>query len=405
MRVIRLLAGLTAVAVAGIGLMLGVLWADHTRETALPMPTGPFAVGRTTMVWSDPANMDPMAPAPGAKRELAAWIWYPASSAQTSGRASDYLPPAWREAVDRQRGFLIGHILTRDLSRVKTHSVEDADVSPLQPAYPVILMRAGLSALVASYSSLAEDLASHGYIVVGFDAPYRSSLVVFPDGRVIPRAAQNNADLLRGTAQLELATRLVQAWSADMSFALDQLERMNTSDGSGKFRGRLDLQRVGAFGHSLGGAEALQFCHEDTRCKAGVDLDGAPLGGLVQTGLRQPFLLLLADSGHGDASDPENQKVVSDFHTLYDHLPPQGSFLLVIRGANHFLFSDDAALLKSPLAAAALRTFGFMRIDGRRQLAVTAPCIVAFFDAQFKTPSTPKANVVSPLYPEIEVLP
>jgi hypothetical protein len=31
--------------------------------------------------------------------------------------------------------------------------------------------RAGASAGVVGYSTLAEDLASHGYVVVGFDAP------------------------------------------------------------------------------------------------------------------------------------------------------------------------------------------------------------------------------------------
>jgi hypothetical protein len=35
-------------------------------------------------------------------------------------------------------------------------------------------MRGGASAPVANYSTLAEDLASHGFVVVGFDAPYRT---------------------------------------------------------------------------------------------------------------------------------------------------------------------------------------------------------------------------------------
>jgi hypothetical protein len=62
-------------------------------------------------------------------------------------------------------------------------------------------MRPGLAALATGYTSLAEDLASHGYIVVGFDAPYRSWIVVLPDGKVIARASQNDADLLSGSAQ------------------------------------------------------------------------------------------------------------------------------------------------------------------------------------------------------------
>jgi predicted dienelactone hydrolase len=56
-------------------------------------------------------------------------------------------------------------------------------------------MRAGASAEVANYSILAEDLASHGYVVVGFDAPYRTYVVVFPDGRVMRRTPENNPEL------------------------------------------------------------------------------------------------------------------------------------------------------------------------------------------------------------------
>ena len=33
-------------------------------------------------------------------------------------------------------------------------------------------------------------LVGGGYVVVGFDAPYRSFVVVFPDGRVIARASK-----------------------------------------------------------------------------------------------------------------------------------------------------------------------------------------------------------------------
>jgi len=76
--------------------------------------------------------------------------------------------------VEQQLGVPLTQFLTRDLSRVRAHSVRDAEVSLQERSYPVVLMRAGLAALTTDYTSLAEDLASHGYVVVGFDAPYRS---------------------------------------------------------------------------------------------------------------------------------------------------------------------------------------------------------------------------------------
>jgi len=48
-----------------------------------------------------------------------------------------------------------------------------------------------------NYSTLAEDLASHGYVVVAFDAPYRTGQVVFPDGRVIARTPETTRNSSR----------------------------------------------------------------------------------------------------------------------------------------------------------------------------------------------------------------
>ena len=400
---VKIMVGLVLVSVAGIALSLGVLWLDHKKETVLPTLTGPFAVGRATYVWTDATHSDPMAPQPGTKRELFAWFWYPAAPKQPSQTIEDYLPVPWRTALERQTGVLLTQFLTRDLSRVRVHSIRDADVSPQQRSYPVVFMRAGLAALTSDYTILAEDLASHGYVVVGFDAPFRSFLVVFPDGRVIERAPQNNADRLSGSEEEQLATKLVQAWTADMSFARDQLEQLNASDPSGRFLGRLDLQRVGVFGHSLGGATALQFCHDDRRCKAGIDVDGAPLGSVIGEGVSQPFMFLLSDHrGESVADQPEAiRQAGTNIRSIYDRLPSDRRWELVIRGANHYGFSDDGAMLKSPLVMSALRTLGIVHLDGRRQIALTEHYVSTFFDVYLKGSPASELDRQGE-YPEIE---
>jgi dienelactone hydrolase len=403
MRVIKTVVAAALLALLAIPILLGLMWLDHKRETTLPAPTGPFAVGRATYVWSDPAQADTMAPQPSSKRELLAWIWYPAAPRQPSQTFDDYLPAPWRTALERQSGALLTQFLTRDLSRVRAHSIRDAEISPQQRSYPVVFMRAGLAALTTDYTTLAEDLASHGYVVVGFDAPYRSFVVVFPDGRVIARTAQNNADLLGGPQQEQLANKLLRAWSADVGFAMNQLEWLNASEPSGRFLGRLDMQRVGVFGHSLGGATALQFCHDDSRCKAGIDVDGAPLGSVVADGVTQPFMFLLSDHrGESDAGEPEAiRQAGANIHSIYDRLPNDRRLMIVIRGAGHYGFSDDGAMLKSPLVMRVLRTVGVVRLDGRRQVALAAHYISAFFDVYLK--GAPASELKSrPEYPEIE---
>src|SRR3984893_19680 len=392
-RIFKGFAVLAILGALGIGALLGSLWLEHRTEITLPIPTGSFAVCRAIYDWTDDTRLDALAPIPGTKSELLVWIWYPSAAGQ-SVAMDDYLPAQMQAAAKPNGGLL--RLLTRDLSKVHAHSIRDADVSPQPRSYPVVIMRAGASAEVWNYSTLAEDLASHVYVVVGFDAPYRTYAVVFPDGRVMRRTPENDPELCAGQALAQQAgcvNKVVTDWTADIEFVLDRLERLNTSDSSGKFTGRLDMTRVGVFGHSFGGATAAQFCHDDSRCKAGINVDGQPFGSVIQAGLHQPFMFLLSD--HGTSSDPVTRQIKANIQSIYDRLPPDGRLRIAIRGANHFLFSDDGALLKSHIVLRTLRMLGIVGIDGRPQLAVTAYCIHSFFDANLKGASTSSLKISS----------
>ena len=125
-------------------------------------------------------------------------------------------------------------------------------------------------------------------------------------------------------------------------------------------------------------------------------------GFVIQAGLHQPFMFLLSD--HGDSSDPVSRQILANIQSIYDRLPPNGRLRIAIRGANHFLFSDDGALLKSHIVPRTLRMLGIVGIDGRRQLAVTTYCVRSFFDAHLKGAGVSGLEIASPLYPEIQVL-
>ena len=399
-RALRAFLWMAAAGGLTLAALLGAIWLDHRSETALPQPTGPLPVGRSIQRWTDDAA-DPLAPVAGTLRELLVWIWYPAEAGAT-GPTADYLPPDLLGATIQMRGAIVGHLLTRDLAKVRTHSRADAELSGQQPSYPIVLMRAGASAGVENYSALAEDLASHGYVVVGFDAPYRTSVVTFPDGRVIVRTPANNPEFCVGRPDMErCAERILAAWTADQRFVLNHLEQMNSGAVESRFRNHLDPARVGAFGHSFGGAAAALFCAADARCKAAVNVDGAPHGRVVQEGLRQPFLFVLSD--HGAETDRESVEILANIQSQYDHLPAATRHRVAIAGANHFLFSDDGALLKSPVVQRMLQTVGMLGIDGRRQLAATSFCLHSFFDAYLKgTAARPQLQTAT--FPEIRIL-
>jgi hypothetical protein len=109
-------------------------------------------------------------------------------------------------------------------------------------------------------------------------------------------------------------------------------------------------------------------------------------------------------SDHGDSSDPGSRKIKADIQSFYDRLPPEGRLRVVIRGGNHFLFGDDASLLKSHILLRTLRMLGAVSIEGRRRLAVTNYCARGLFDAYLKGESVSRLKISSPLYPEIQIL-
>ncbi len=232
------------ITASGLGLLLASLWIEHTRPVILPSPTGTFGVARSLLVWHD---QNPPGTVRQPVRELLVWFWYPADGATG---LTDYLPENVRIATDSHRGTLIASFLTHDLAKVRSHARDRAAISGRQAEYPVVLLRAGGSSAVWNYTSLAEDLASHGYVVVGIDAPLRTSLVVMPDGRVIHGDAANDLDRLAGDALNRRANELVADWSRDLSLVLDKLTVLNGSDPT--FARHLDLTRVGVMGHSFG---------------------------------------------------------------------------------------------------------------------------------------------------------
>ena len=401
-RIFKGLAILALLGVLAVGALLVSLRLENRAEVTLPTPTGPFAVGRAIYDWTDDANLDTLAPVPGTKRELLVWMWYPSATGQ-SAVMDDYVPAQMRAAAGPGGG--LWRFLTRDASKVHGHSIRDADLAPQQRSYPVVIMRGGASAAVAGYSALAEDLASHGYVVVGFDAPYRTGVVVFPDGRVMRRTPENNPELCAEKQQAQqdaCMDTLLTAWASDIGFALNRLERLNSSDASGRFAGRLDLKRVGVFGHSLGGATAAQFCSQDSRCKAGIDVDGSLHGSVIKAGIHKPFMFLLSD--HGTESDPVSRQIMAAIQSVYDRLPADRRLRVTIRGANHFTFSDDGAFLKSRVVRGVLRLFGKLAIEGPRQVAVTAYCLHSFFDAYLKEAGVSRLGIPSPHYPELQLL-
>jgi predicted dienelactone hydrolase len=381
-RIRKWLAVAAAMGVLALGLFFASLWVEHDWSVELPRPTGPFAVGRVSTTWVDTARVDPFAPTPEQQRELVVWIWYPAERSE-GAQTTEYLPGPWRRALAESAGVMVTQFFNRDPTKVLGHSVENADIAQASPTYPVVIFNSGIGALALQYSTIAEDLASHGYIVVGSDRPYSTSVVVMPDGRAIYRTAEGNPGDGRVSADRQEGAleSVTEVWTADTRFLLDQVARTNEFDPLGKFTGRMNLNAIGVAGHSIGGAAAAQVCHDDRRIRAGIDIDGALHGSVVPEGIEQPFLFLLSD--HGDSLSSSDSRIFANIRSAAKRNPAD-KLIVTMLGAHHFSCGDQALTQSRILRSVLVRISGQGGLDPRTGLASASRYVREFFDVHLR---------------------
>lgn len=369
-----------------IGGYLGYVAVRRSLPVALPAPGGPYHVGRVTADWTDTARADPLAPRPGPRRELAVWLWYPA--ARAGGRAAAYAPGAWS-------GLHLSGPLTLGESgfgSVRTHAHAGAPAAPGR--FPVVVFEPGLGLAAPQYTALAEDLASHGYVVAAVTPTYSAQLTVL-GGRVVRSSPAGNPRDLESAANLHTTRaaaagdRLVTVWAADARFAARRL----TGPGPGVLAGHIRAGRVAYAGHSLGGAAALEACRTDPRCAGAVDLDGTQFGPVAHRGLRAPMLLMASEDScvtgvcrPADAAARADQAAARATVTAGTG-PVWGRKL---RGSQHFGFTDYAAYyLAAPLRA--LLPLG--PDDGAHRLRTVGAYVTRFLDQNVRgRPGAPPGN-------------
>jgi dienelactone hydrolase len=261
-------------------------------------------------------------------------------------------------------------------------------VADARSRYPVLVFAPGYGEIPLDYSSLIEDIASHGYIVAAVVPTYFSRETVFSDGRVIRQRELTTVPGISRDPGTAIADA-VRMWSRDLSFTLSQLAAVNA--GARRFlKGHFDLDHVGAFGHSLGGAAAAQFAHDDARVHAVVSIDGSPFWNSGNHALDKPLLILSA---------------ATDAGVTYDRLLAGARPALQLRlaGSGH-TFSNDFRLIPgleraSRLTSAAATFDG--SIDPVRAHVVAKAYIEAFFGQYLNGKTSALLNGPSRDYPEI----
>jgi len=362
----------------------------------LPAPTGRYPVATTSWRVTDRSRPETFAGA-GEFREVEVLAWYPASS--RNGAVAPYL----REGLSEVRAFakLFGSVGALDrLEGVRTHAELDGSPAAAPTKFPVLVFSHGYTGVPSSYTALLEDLASHGYAVLSVVHPYEATAATLTGGRIVsmngndgnflPEIQKVFAEwgaedetmaavtretgdaeqlrLLRGyLGGLHRTDMALRRWVDDTRLVLNRLQSLPKSSAAGRLAARLDLTRLGAFGHSMGGVTSAQFCVEDARCRAGLNLDGIPqYGTMIDSSMPRPFLMVYSERpGRAGASDPIYRRAAHPYYRVDVH------------GTRHLDFSDmvfwGGPLRERPVLGP---------IAPMRAVEVTSTIVREFFDQE-----------------------
>lgn len=369
----RVLVGI----VAGVAIFVAFSAVMRVQGVSLPTVTGASAVGRTEIALDDTGRVDPFF-TDGRTRELAVWIWYPAVEG-AAGVPAPYVPAPWAPLVNTD----VPAVLSQDLTAVRTNSIEN---SALDGRPPAVVLMPGLGEPVASYSALAEDLASHGYAVIGIN-PTGSTDVVFPDGHVVGATAAGNVSEMVIDRWYESAARVTNAWAADAEYVV------RTLAASPPHIGALDFEHVAYVGHSMGGAAAFEACSQNPACGGAVDMDGTLWTDVRDTGLDAPSLLLQDDQG-GEC-DAFCQRAAPDFDKV---MAADNAERFAIAGSRHMNYSE-LGLMWGPANAIVLGT-----IEADRMSVITRDLVRSFLDVHVRDMPEAGISQTAGRYPEVQAV-
>jgi predicted dienelactone hydrolase len=342
----------------------------------LPEPTGPYPAGTTSVWLRDTARPDPWVAEAGA-RELMVSLWYPAAS--PDGQRAPYMTPTESRLQLTSRD--ITGVPPDALSTVRTNAAVDATPAGRQRSLPLVVLSPGFTSPRSTLTALAEDLASHGYVVAGIEHTHESFATAFPDGRVTTCRAR---EARRGRDFWEKVTA---GRAADVCFVLGELTGAHPAWPGAAL---IDPSRMAMAGHSAGGAAAISAMLADSRIRAGIDMDGATAARIPPSGLSRPFLFLGKQANY----TPGGEGPVTAWERDWQLLTGWKRWLLVA-GAMHASFTDLALLADQTgidIGAG---------LPGARSLDITRAYVRAFFDQHLRGRPQALLDQPSPRYPEV----
>ncbi|MWA09585.1 alpha/beta hydrolase family protein [Streptomyces sp. BA2] len=367
--------------------------ATEAAALSLPRPSGPYETGRDTLHLVDDKRRDPWVPSAGP-RELMVSVFYPARRGGDNGDRAPYL--ATKEAELLLKGQKLDKLYeAQQLTSVRTNARSDA--RPARGRHPLVVLSPGFTLHRATLTTLAETLASHGYLVALVDHAYESFGTEFPGGNDSSRirtcvACEKVEEAPNGDAgEKQMLAKAARNRAADISFVVDELTgRSRPGDGRRHdYAALIDTRRIGAAGHSLGGNAAAVAVGTDHRIRAAANLDGTFFAPVPPAGTGRPVLMLGTRKGHNPRA--EDATWPRQWHRLHGW-----KRWLTVADSGHLTFTD------LPILGGQLNmTDPSAPLSGKRSGEITTGYVTAFFDKHLRDRHSPLLDGPSKADPEV----
>ena len=212
--------------------------------------------------------------------------------------------------------------------------------------FPIIIFSHGLGGSREGYEYLGQHWASYGYVSV--------HLQHIGSDRAVWEGVQP-AEIMQKMRDAAMNLDNAANRPKDVSFAIDQLEKMNREDSN--FKGRLDLTRIGVGGHSFGAFTALAIAGQtfggergnvsfvDPRVKAVIAMSApvTPNQARVESAFDRVKVPCFHMTGTRDSS-PIGETRPEDRRIPFDRCHTSDQYLVIFKDGDHMVFSGRGGM-------------------------------------------------------------